>query len=361
MKTGENLRCGVSIACDNSAMTYPRSHIVADGEPGFFHVVSRCVRRAFLCGQDNVTGRSFEHRRHWIEARILELAECFAVSVYAYSVMSNHFHVVLHVDPAAATEITDEEVAKRWLTAFPGRLRHDDSQEIAEMLSLAITAHPERVAELRKRLGSLSWFMKALNEPIARRANREDQCKGKFWESRFKCQALLEEEAVLSCMAYVDLNPARAAMCDTLAESDHTSVQRRLREREAKVGLVRPDCSMLSRPLKPVAGLDADALLGMTEASYIELVQWTGEQRRPDKRGALKPITEGERAAPADIWQVSRHPKHWLHQVHGTESIYYRAIGSAEALMAKAETLGQAWMKGVASEVAKKILRERPT
>ena len=297
------------MAWQNAGMTYPRSHIVSDGEPGFFHVVSRCVRRAFLCGQDKHSGRCFEHRRHWIEARILELAECFAVSVYAYSVMSNHFHVVLHVDPSAVADLSDDEVAKRWLTAFPGRLKHDDSQEVAEMLTLAITARPNRVTELRKRLGSLSWFMKALNEPIARRANREDDCKGKFWESRFKCQALLEEEAVLSCMAYVDLNPARAAMCDTLAESDHTSVQRRLQEREGMTGKLRPARSMLDRPLKPVAGLEADALLGMTEASYIELVQWTGEQPRPDKRGVLRQLTGNERAAPAGIWLVSKHPK----------------------------------------------------
>jgi putative transposase len=146
---------------------------------------------------------SAECRYAWIEARILELAECFTVSVYAYAVMSNHFHVVLYVDPATAAALSDEEVARRWLTAFPGRMKHDGSPEVADRLALAITGNPEQVAELRKRLGSLSWFMKALNEPIARRANREDNCKGKFWESRFKCQALLEEHAVLSCMASI--------------------------------------------------------------------------------------------------------------------------------------------------------------
>ncbi len=290
-------------------MTYPRSHIVAEGEPGYFHVVSRCVRRAFLCGRDKLTQKCFEHRRRWIEARILELAECFAVSVYAYAVMLNHFHVVLHVNPAAVAALSDEEVARRWLRAFPGPLSQADSPELADRLVLSIIARPERLAELRARLGSLSWFMKALNEPIARRANREDDCTGKFWEGRFKCQALLEEEAVLSCMAYVDLNPARAALCDTLADSDHTTIQRRLREREHSIEANQPEPAILIRPLKPVAGLDADTLLGITETSYIELVQWTGEQLRADKRGALKPLAEGERAAPADIWQISKHPK----------------------------------------------------
>ena len=162
-------------------------------------------------------------------------------------------------------------------------------------------------------------------------------------------------------MAYVDLNPARAAMCDTLDESDHTTIQRRLREREQLTKRRLAGKNLLKRPLKPVAGLDADALLDMTESSYIALVQWTGEQPRSDKRGNLKPLTEQPTAAPADIWQVASHPRVWLCQVQGTESHYYRAIGSAEALMAKAKALGQAWMKGVASEVTKKFLRERPT
>jgi len=342
-------------------MTYPRSHLVSEDSPGYYHVVTRCVRRAFLCGKDELTGQCFEHRRQWIEARILELSECFSVSVYAWAVMSNHCHVVLHVDPREAQSLSDEEVARRWLTAFSGVLKNNDNPELAEHFALAITGNPERVTELRKRLGSLSWFMKALNEPIARRANREDNCKGKFWESRFKCQALLEEQAVLSCMAYVDLNPARAAMCDTLAESDFTSIQRRLRERERLTAKIKAGRSLLDRPLKPVAGLDADALMGMTESSYIELVQWTGEQSRSDKRGTLKPIASNHRAPPAAIWDVADHQKAWVRQVHGTENFYYRAIGSAEALMAKAESLGQVWMKGVGSEVAKKILRERPT
>ena len=342
-------------------MTYPRSQIVADGEPGFYHVVSRCVRRAFLCGRDKQSGQCFEHRRQWIEARILELAECFAVSIHAYAVMSNHYHIVIHVDPGAAARLSDEEVASRWLTAFPGALKRSNDPTLRGQFSSAIISNPDRLSELRQRLGSLSWFMKALNEPIARRANREDDCKGKFWESRFKCQALLEPHAVLSCMTYVDLNPARAAMCDTLAASDHTSIQRRLQEESSSLAKLDLNRESITPPLKPVAGLDADALLDMSQDAYVQLVQWTGEQLRWDKRGCLKPLGKQNSSAPADIWQVSQHPDQWLRQVRGTESIYFRAIGSAEALMDKAEALGQAWMKGVSAALARRILRERPT
>ena len=332
-------------------MTYPRHQIVPPDEPGYFHVVTRCVRRAFLCGSDKLSGRNFDHRRQWIEDRIRLLADSFAVAVFSYAVMSNHTHIVLHVDPDQTASWTDEEVARRWLAAFPGALRGVETAEQEERAVLSLISTPERLQKLRERLGSLSWFMRALNEPIARMANKEDGCSGRFWEGRFKCQALLEEQAVLSAMAYVDLNPVRAAMVDTLIESDHTSVQSRLKEREESR---QPKKNLLDRPLKPVAGLHSDALLNMTEASYIELVQWTGEQARPDKRGKLQSTSP-----PAVLWAVAKHPRQWVRQVQGTESAYYRAIGSAEALMLKAKELKQHWMKGVCGERARQLLAQQ--
>jgi REP element-mobilizing transposase RayT len=304
-------------------MAYPRSQLVSDEEPGFFHCVSRCVRRAFLCGFDQESGKNFEHRRQWIEDRIFKLAEAFPVSVYAYAVMSNHCHVVLRIDPQSPWRWSDQEVAERWLAIFPG---------------------------------SISWFMRALNEPIARMANREDGCTGRFWEGRFKCQALLDEQAVLSCMAYVDLNPVRAGMCETLRDSEHTSVRHRLESTRSAIGkaLGRP-CHQ--DPLNPVAGLNCGSLAELTESSYIDLVRWTGLQAHSEKRGKL---SAHEEAPPEGLWSVAHHPKEWIRRVQGTESRYYRAIGSAEALMLKAADLGQRWMKGVSGEFALKKLREQP-
>ena len=147
---------------------------------------------------------------------------------------------------------------------------------------------------------------------------------------RFACE---RKKRVLCAAMRVDLNPARAAMCDILDKSDHTTIQRRLREREQLTKRRLAGKNLLDPPLNPVAGLEADGLLDITESSYIALVQWTGEQARSDKRSKLKPLTEQGTTAPADIWQVASHPKVWLRQVHGTESLYYRAVGSAEALM----------------------------
>lgn len=210
-------------------MTRPRSELVSLSETPWYHVVSRCVRRAFLCGEDAHTGKNFDHRRGWIEARIRQLASVFAIDVAAYAVMSNHYHIVLKVDAQRARELSDEEALRRWTQLFSGPLLVQRYLDARETLGEAEVQRVRQWAEeYRSRLADLSWYMRVLNEGIARRANKEDQVKGRFWEGRFKSQALLDEQAVLSAMAYVDLNPIRAALAETPEESDYTSVQARL-------------------------------------------------------------------------------------------------------------------------------------
>jgi hypothetical protein len=85
----------------------------------------------------------------------------------------------------------------------------------------------ETVAQYRLSLYDISWLMRDLNKYIVREANKEDGCTGRFWEGRFKSQALLDESAVLACMAYVDLNPIRAKMAKTPEASAHTSIKKR--------------------------------------------------------------------------------------------------------------------------------------
>lgn len=332
-------------------MTYARSQLVDESTPGFYHCMSRCVRRSFLCGEDHYTGKNFDHRKQWIEDRLFLLTECFSVSLYAYAVMSNHLHVVLRVDPVTASEWSDEEVVRRWVKAFPGTRSGEDLQRWSEARIVALLANPDKVKDIRSRLGSLSWFMRALNEPIARMANREDHCSGRFWEGRFKSQALLDEQAVLSCMAYVDLNPVRAGICDQLEDSEHTSITKRIES----VGERDQITTMKPKPIRallPVAGLHPELALSVTEADYLAIVRWTGQQARPDKRGKLK---TGDQPAPSALNQVDPVAKRWLNQVQGTESVFYRAIGNAEALKAKAEAIGQRWLKGVRSARARRI------
>ena len=214
-------------------MATPRSEVVQEGVEGLYHCFTRCVRRAFLCGYDHYSGRSYEHRREWIRSKLKVLAASFAVEVLAYAVMSNHLHVVLRTRPDWVDEWSDEEIALRWVAIFP-RIRYENGAPVVDddLGIQQIIRDVDRLGEIRRRLQSVSWFMRCLNEFVAREANKEDNCKGRFWEGRFKCQALLDEAALVACMAYVDLNPIRAGLATTPEESDFTSIQERIEGRQ---------------------------------------------------------------------------------------------------------------------------------
>ena len=167
---------------------HPRHEIVDHDQIGVYHCVVRCVRRAFLCGVDFASGRNLDHRKAWIRERLQQLASIFGIEVCGYAVMSNHLHVVARIRPDLVQSWTDEEVALRWRRLFPTRDEATGQPTEPQDHDLAmITSNPPRVAEIRDRLSSLSWFMRALNEPIARRANREDQCTGRFLKDRSYC------------------------------------------------------------------------------------------------------------------------------------------------------------------------------
>ena len=269
-------------------MTRPRSEIVSLADTRFYHCVSRCVRRAFLCGDDRYSGKNFDHRKPWLVDRLRLLGEVFAIDIAAYAVMGNHYHVVLHVAPARARSWGRDEVIHRWLRLYKGDpLAH--CHQRGELKSEAEFRQLDRVVETwRERLTSISWFMRCLNEYVARRANKEDDCTGRFWEGRFKSQALLDEAALLSCMAYVDLNPVRAGIRGTLDESDFTSIQARVRGLSAeKTGLANPSAPGLM-PFRVETGRgEGPASLPIGLRDYIELVDWTGRTARADKKGFI--------------------------------------------------------------------------
>ena len=170
--------------------------------------------------------------RLWIQDRLEELAASFAVDVCGFSVMSNHIHAVLRTRPDVVDTWSDEEVARRWWRLFPKRRDDEGKPAEPEPLELRmLTADADALAERRRRLASLSWFMRCLSEPIARRANAEDQVTGHFWEGRFRCQRLLDEAAILACSVYVDLNPIRAGIAQTPEGSEYTSAQQRIEAR----------------------------------------------------------------------------------------------------------------------------------
>jgi len=312
-------------------MGYPRHFFVPPTTPGTYHCVSRCVRRAFLCGEDALTGQSYEHRRGWLETRILELARVFAVAIHGYAVMSNHFHLVVETDPNEPMQWSDEEVATRWLALST---KAGDADQLLASRIAQLAENTPRVAELRERLGSLSWFMKYLKEPIARRANREDGCKGCFWESRFASQALLDDPAIISSMVYVDLNPIRAGMAQTPEESAHTSVC-------ARTDIAQhSDDTGNNKPMAPLASSIQSSLTVVTTTQYLELVDWTGRALHRAKRGVI------HADAPPIIKRLGLQTTQWCLQVPATESHYARAIGQFETLLDAATEAGRQWLHG---------------
>jgi len=273
------------------------------------------VRRAFLCGEDQLSGLNFDHRRGWIVERIQQLAALFAIDVAAYAVMSNHYHIVVRIDRERALGWSLEEVLRRWTALFTGPLLVTRylSESRAEMTQAEI-ARVEELAEVyRERLHDLSWFMRTLNEHIARRANAEDGVKGRFWEGRFKSQALLDEKTLLAAMAYVDLNPVRAGLAETPETSDYTSIQERViglpeevgsetgseettTVKDPKVTLdgeqLRPEAETRVLPQVPLMPFDATAqtpwAVPFAFEDYLELVDWTGRALRADKPGYIE-------------------------------------------------------------------------
>ncbi|MDQ7049264.1 MAG: hypothetical protein Q9M92_06865 [Enterobacterales bacterium] len=312
-------------------MAIKRSELIDDENAGYYHLMSRCVRRTFLCGMDKESGRSYEHRRQWIENRILELANVFAIEVYAYAVMSNHYHLVVYFDPKAPNQWTDLEVAERWLKAYPGKLDKPKYQQQRELRLQAIINNPKQLKTIRNRLGSLSWLMSRINEPIAKMSNQEDFVSGHFWESRFKSQALLDEAALLTCMAYVDLNPIRANMTKTLEESDHTSIQKRVRNMTEE---------QLNQAVKSLSGEIKNRSMVLKLKDYIELVEWSGKSIAYPNKSKMPAYIESTLA------HLNLQPNQWLGQVQhfGTHQGYF--VGKLILLQQKAEELKKKWLKG---------------
>jgi REP element-mobilizing transposase RayT len=310
-------------------MPKPRKELISLEATPYYHCVSRCVRRAFLCGHDS-EGRSFEHRRGWIEHLLIEQAKVFCIDIAAYAVMSNHFHIVLHVNQSKTRELTDLEVVQRWHQLYKGSVI-TQKFERGEDLSEAQVAILEDIINLwRDRLMSISWYMRRLNETVARLANDEDNCTGHFWEGRFKSQALLDEKALAACMAYVDLNPVRAAMAKTPEDSAHTSIQKRAKKAKAAYSPNHPQQQVPE--LLNFAGnpkQDMPDGIPMRLTNYLDLVDWTGRQIRENKRGS---ISESE---PAIMDRLGIDAEHWLYITQNFESEFKGIVGAVDEVKSK--------------------------
>jgi REP element-mobilizing transposase RayT len=321
-------------------MPRPRKSQVCLEATPYYHCVSRCVRRAFLCGVDHYSSHSYEHRRQWVEDRLLELSRWFAIDLCAYAVMSNHCHVVLHVDTAQAKAWTTLNVVERWHGIFAGNLLSQRFLAGHSLCDAERRAVEDQAEVWRENLMSVSWFMRCLNEHIARQANAEDGCTGRFWEGRFKCQALLDEAALLACMAYVDLNPVRAGIAETPETSVHTSIHNRI--------CIMLDDSTVSQPadLLPFVGNHRKAMpegLAFHLQEYLALVDWTGQAIRDDKRGAISA------KLPPILERLQIEEEAWLSLTTSFETLFASLVGREMAVQAACQQLGKRWSQGISA------------
>ena len=328
-------------------MTRARSQQICCQDTPYYHCISRVVRKAFLCGYDKTSRTNYEHRRQWVMDRLAEIDAVFCIDVCAYAIMSNHYHIVLYINKEQVDGLTDVEVIERWRKIYAGPdiiKRYLDGEILTK-------EHHQRIAEIvalwRSRLEDISWYMRALNEYIARKANYEDHCTGHFWEGRFKSQALLDEQALLTCMAYVELNPIRAKMADTPETSQFTSIKQRVEERKlhrSSIDSSKKDQGLYSLALKHflVQGEVLKTQIPYHYIEYLELVDWSGRIIREDKRGAIAATL------PAILTRLGIDSEQWSNvmQPKGAHQ-FSRAVGRCEHLREYAQKLSIKWIKGI--------------
>jgi hypothetical protein len=270
--------------------------------------------------------------------------------------------VILRNRPDVVAQWSDTEVALRWFRLCPVRKQAGGTSEEPTAAELdTIRQQPQRLAEIRRRLTDISWFMRMVSERVARWANAEDQCAGRFWQGRFRAVRLCDEAAILACSLYVDLNPIRAGECQTPEASRHTSAKRRLEERQQSIGVgVGADSDSQPAPQRTAAdwlaplplhelGLPGaqtshsrhrasdKGFLPMTLDDYLSLLDWTGRQLVPDKRGAipahLEPILERLGLNGAGVLKLAT----------GFGELFRRVAGSVCSVRREAARRGRRW------------------
>ena len=312
-------------------MPRARHFHVPPGQPGCYHLIARCVRRAFLCGEDTTTNIDFSHRREWFVQRLKDLANSFAVDVHAYAIMSNHLHIVVHIDPDRVDGWSDDQVIQRWNSIWLWRSNN-------KLKPIPKNVPDETLKLWRGRLGNVSWFMRALCEPIARRANAEDECTGRFFEGRFKALPLLDDAAAISGLVYADLNPIRAGIAENPEDSDYTSIQQRLCE------LALQNQDALDKPLQPCMTSDQKSSLKfeLSLREYIELVKASAGDaltRKNEKRRQL-------------LKRLGLNEKGWVTAIKGFISMFRTAVGSEENMTKFMQTTGRVRQRDLKSRKA---------
>ncbi|MGO9467364.1 MAG: transposase [Isosphaeraceae bacterium] len=325
-------------------MTIARAHLINPAVTRWYHCITRCVRRAFLLGE----GAS--DRKLWIDNRLQELSGIFSIAVGGFSIMDNHLHVLVRIDPEVAAAWPDEEVVRRWGRLFPPRDKKRQPLPVSNDWVAWRLKDAAWVAKARDRLQSLSWFMKCLKEPLARLANFQDKTRGFFFEGRFKSVAILDEESLLATCAYIDLNPVAAGIAEVPETSQHTSVK----ERADHVKAQGRTQDLKAANAGSVAGSKASA--GLEESHWLCPIE---DRRRIDstREGMLEGFSLGSYLLLVDYsGRLFREGKALISRE--VAEIFERIGTSAETWQARLEKLSQGRLLGRFLAASRQRLRE---
>lgn len=329
------------------------------------HCVHRCVRQAYLLSSE---GDPNCVRKNLVERLLDHLIQHFAIDCLSFAILDNHLHLILRNRPDIVRGWDDHTAAMHWLALFPGKCagweehrkekvaKNEDTwgftpsdQDIQKLIS-----DPKKLVEVRERLSDISWLMKALAETISKRINAMEGRTGKFWEGPFEMKLLLNDAAVLACAIYVDLNTIRAGMHTALDHAAFTTaiyrlaeahqeavnegttaldleLRANLKEISEKYGFVVPlqlkeGESLGSMPSTTKRRTSDKGFLPITAAKYTNLLQWTGEQRHPDKRGVItKPLEETLIALGISV-------EHWMKLAGEFDKCFFSLAGSKEGI-----------------------------
>ncbi len=319
-------------------MPRPRKELISLHDTPYYHVTSRCVRRSFLCGTDKYTGKNFNHRKQWILDRLDKLTLTFTIHICSFVIMDNHYHSVLKIDRQQAIGLSEREVVEHWKETY------QLPQVISDWYNEAHQSKAHRrdarriIKKWRKRLYGLDWFMRSLNEPIARWANAEDECTGRFWQGRYKSQALLDHQALLTGMVYVDLNPVRAGVVEKPEDSEYTSIYARIGKNEK----MKKMKGLMPFDTAPIDETDLSSKkLPFTLEEYLDLVDWSGRVIVEGKKGYI----------PADIPPILDRleidPDLWCEHIVHFKQRFHTVIGPIEQLKAYCERIRKHWVWGM--------------
>ena len=327
-------------------MTYPRSRSISKTEDGHYHIISKTVRGAFLL----TSPEEFDYRKMWIIEKMVFLSNVFYIGTESYALMDNHMHLVIETQYSIADKAPAEDIAYRWLYLHPMKKRkkgesiEPTKEEIKKFIS-----DKKQVAKYREKLKDPSCYMQELNQSIARRANKEDNMTGRFWQGRFKSINLAEPGALLKCIMYVELNPVRANMVESPELSEFTSCYKRVKAELAREKLEKkPNNKRLQEEaeldswLSPIFSTKNErGILEMTFKEYLELLDWTGREIREGKRGAI----------PANLESILERLKlksdNWVDSFKSFRQDFHTVAASEGTMRKIAEKVEVRWFHGI--------------